>query len=56
MWNRLARAVRSFIGFFISVAENPELIRMELYFAVDGWGVSGTPGILCAKQSVRNFA
>ena len=26
MWNRLARAVRSFIGFFISVAENPELI------------------------------
>src|SRR6266550_1200454 len=26
MWNRLSRAVRSFIGFFISVAENPELI------------------------------
>src|SRR5579862_9422861 len=26
MWNRLSRAVRSFVGFFISVAENPELI------------------------------
>src|SRR6185369_5215920 len=26
MWNRLSRAMRSFIGFFISVAENPELI------------------------------
>src|SRR4029077_10546029 len=26
MWNRLTRALRSFIGFFISVAENPELI------------------------------
>ena len=26
MWNRLSRVVRSFIGFFISVAENPELI------------------------------
>ena len=26
MWNRLSRALRSFIGFFISVAENPELI------------------------------
>src|SRR3979409_1344919 len=26
MWNRLSRAIRSFIGFFISVAENPELI------------------------------
>src|SRR5207253_2714085 len=26
MWNRLSRAVRSFIGFFISVAENPELM------------------------------
>jgi phage shock protein A len=26
MWNRLSRAMRSFIGFFISIAENPELI------------------------------
>ena len=26
MWNRLSRASRSFVGFFISVAENPELI------------------------------
>ncbi len=26
MWNRLVRVVRSFIGFFISVAENPEVI------------------------------
>src|SRR2546422_6632625 len=26
MWNRLTRALRSFVGFFISVAENPELI------------------------------
>ena len=26
MWNRLSRAMRSFIGFFISMAENPELI------------------------------
>jgi phage shock protein A len=26
MWNRLSRAIRSFFGFFISVAENPELI------------------------------
>src|SRR5216684_8632597 len=26
MWNRLSRVVRSFIGFFISVAENPEMI------------------------------
>src|SRR6266852_4712870 len=26
MWNRLTRAIRSFFGFFISVAENPELI------------------------------
>src|ERR1700719_4214121 len=25
MWNRLSRAIRSFVGFFISVAENPEL-------------------------------
>ena len=26
MWRRLSRAMRSFMGFFISVAENPELI------------------------------
>lgn len=26
MWNRLTRMVRSFFGFFISVAENPEII------------------------------
>src|SRR5215831_4369841 len=26
MWNRLRRVVRSFVGFFISVAENPEII------------------------------
>ena len=26
MWRRLRRAIRSFVGFFISVAENPELI------------------------------
>src|SRR5262244_3912619 len=26
MWERLRRLVRSFVGFFISVAENPELI------------------------------
>jgi phage shock protein A len=26
MWSRLSRMVRSFIGFFISVAENPEII------------------------------
>ena len=26
MWNRFARMVRSFIGFFISVAEDPEII------------------------------
>src|SRR5947207_4524664 len=26
MWQRLRRMVRSFVGFFISVAENPELI------------------------------
>jgi phage shock protein A len=26
MWNRFARMIRSFIGFFISVAENPEMI------------------------------
>ncbi len=26
MWNRFTRMIRSFIGFFISVAENPEII------------------------------
>jgi phage shock protein A len=26
MWNRLKRVVRSFVGFFISAAENPEVI------------------------------
>lgn len=26
MWRRLSRAIRSFFGFFISIAENPELI------------------------------
>lgn len=26
MWNRLSRVIRSFVGFFISVAENPEII------------------------------
>ena len=26
MWRRLARVFRSFVGFFISIAENPELI------------------------------
>ena len=26
MFNRLSRIFRSFVGFFISVAENPELI------------------------------
>src|SRR6266496_4786805 len=26
MWNRLVRVFRSFVGFFISVAENPEVI------------------------------
>src|ERR1700730_17527996 len=26
MWNRLSRAIRSFMGFFVSMAENPELI------------------------------
>jgi phage shock protein A len=26
MWSRLRRVVRSFVGFFISVAENPEII------------------------------
>jgi phage shock protein A len=26
MWNRLSRMIRSFVGFFISAAENPEII------------------------------
>src|SRR5881296_1386226 len=26
MWNRLMRVIRSFVGFFVSTAENPELI------------------------------
>jgi phage shock protein A len=26
MWNRFTRVIRSFVGFFISVAENPEII------------------------------
>jgi phage shock protein A len=26
MWNRLTRMIRSFVGFFISVAENPEIL------------------------------
>ena len=26
MWQRLTRVVRSFFGFFISVAEDPEII------------------------------
>ena len=26
MWRRFKRAIRSFFGFFVSVAENPELI------------------------------
>ena len=26
MFNRLSRVIRSFVGFFISVAENPEII------------------------------
>src|SRR6266704_5715411 len=29
MWQRLTRVVRSFIGFFISVAEDPELILQQ---------------------------
>src|SRR5881296_3569669 len=29
MWNRLSRAIRSFFGFFISVAEDPELILQQ---------------------------
>src|SRR5436305_3521874 len=29
MWQRLSRVVRSFIGFFISVAEDPELILQQ---------------------------
>jgi phage shock protein A len=26
MWQRLKRVIRSFVGFFISTAENPEII------------------------------
>jgi len=29
MWQRLTRVVRSFFGFFISVAEDPELILQQ---------------------------
>src|SRR5258708_33508937 len=29
MWQRLSRVIRSFIGFFISVAEDPELILQQ---------------------------
>src|ERR1700735_4284019 len=29
MWQRLTRVVRSFVGFFISVAEDPELILQQ---------------------------
>jgi len=29
MWERLSRVIRSFIGFFISVAEDPELILQQ---------------------------
>src|SRR5580704_6584792 len=29
MWQRLSRVVRSFVGFFISVAEDPELILQQ---------------------------
>ena len=29
MWQRLTRMVRSFVGFFISVAEDPELILQQ---------------------------
>ena len=29
MWERLKRLVRSFVGFFISVAEDPELILQQ---------------------------
>src|ERR1700736_5162361 len=29
MWQRLSRGVRSFVGFFISVAEDPELILQQ---------------------------
>src|SRR5437899_11191766 len=29
MWQRLTRVVRSFIGFFISVAEDPEIILQQ---------------------------
>src|ERR1700730_13158387 len=29
MWQRLTRVVRSFVGFFISVAEDPEMILQQ---------------------------
>ncbi len=29
MWNRFSRMIRSFVGFFISVAEDPELILQQ---------------------------
>src|SRR5512143_2901121 len=29
MWQRLARVVRSFVGFFISAAEDPEIILQQ---------------------------
>src|ERR1700722_14259237 len=29
MWNRFSRMMRSFVGFFISVAEDPELILQQ---------------------------
>ena len=29
MWQRLSRVIRSFVGFFISVAEDPELILQQ---------------------------
>ena len=29
MWARLSRVIRSFVGFFISVAEDPELILQQ---------------------------
>src|ERR1700682_6696111 len=29
MWNRLSRVIRSFVGFFISVAEDPEMILQQ---------------------------
>ena len=29
MWQRFTRVIRSFIGFFISTAENPEIILQQ---------------------------